>query len=76
MSDFGAASFWPEDLSKEHLMRLEVLAWGRLIIEIVERCDHVKAGSGLLALCQACTSPIVCNRPSMVEALSELRTLL
>jgi hypothetical protein len=69
LGDFGAASFYlPGNPAFE---RLEVLAFGRLIGELLDRCpDEVP---GLRALQARCESPLVKERPSFADVQSALR---
>ena len=72
LSDFGAASFLPER-DAGTMERLDVLAWGILLGELLERChdgapDHVP----LRDLQRACLSPLPAARPIMREALDIL----
>lgn len=69
LSDFGAASFMPASESRR-LQRLDVLAWGLLLGELLERCDA--ASPGAARLCEACTGADPAARPSMADALEAL----
>ncbi len=65
LGDFGAASFYPpEDARFE---KLEVLAFGRLLGELLDRCpDDI---TGLQALANRCQSPEPSARPRFAEML-------
>jgi hypothetical protein len=69
LSDFGAAAFMPADLASG-LKRLEVLAWGLLLGELLDLTDAPPAAAR--AVQAACTAPEVMTRPRMVEALDAL----
>jgi hypothetical protein len=69
LGDFGAASFYPPgELAFE---RLEVLAFGRLLGELLDRCPEEVPG--LRALLARCESPVVGDRPSFADVQSALR---
>lgn len=70
LGDFGAASFYPPHEAR--LERLEVLAFGRLLGEMLDRCD-VELPE-LRALQSRCESPAVPERPGFRELLSALRS--
>jgi len=70
LSDFGAAAFMPADLAPG-LERLEVLAWGLLLGELLDLTDAPPAAAR--AVQDACTAPEVKTRPRMVEALEALQ---
>jgi len=70
LSDFGAAAFMPADLSPG-LERLEVLAWGLLLGELLDLTDAPPAAAR--AVQAACTAPEVMNRPRLIEALDALQ---
>ena len=70
LSDFGAASFLPEG-DDGGLERLEVLAWGRLLGELLD-LSHDDAPPRLRALQAQCTAPRPASRPLMREALDAL----
>ncbi|WP_158916027.1 leucine-rich repeat domain-containing protein [Caulobacter sp. S45] len=76
LSDFGAASFLPSGPQAARLERLEVLAWGRLLSELLDRCDLGPTAADLAALCETCLQPNGNARPSMAAALDALRTHL
>jgi hypothetical protein len=70
LGDFGAASFYPpEDARFE---RIEVLAFGRLLGELLDRCDD--AVPDLRALQSRCESPVLRDRPGFQELQSALRS--
>jgi hypothetical protein len=69
LGDFGAASFYP--LGEPAFERLEILAFGRLFGELLDRCpEHAP---GLRALQARCESPVVGDRPSFADVQSALR---
>lgn len=69
LSDFGAAAFMPADLAPG-LERLEVLAWGLLLGELLDLCDAPPANARAVQM--ACTAPEVMHRPRLIEALDAL----
>ena len=72
LSDFGGASFLP-DGHGDPLGRLDVLAWGRLLGELIERCDDAPSiPASLLDLRRQCTAPKPANRPAMAEIVDVL----
>ena len=70
LSDFGAASSLPAGAG-DPLASLDVLAWGRLLGELLERCDG-EAPAAIRALQADCTQADVAARPSMAQALDVL----
>jgi hypothetical protein len=65
LGDFGAASFYPPD--DVRFEKLEVLAFGRLLGELLDRCpDRI---SGLHALADRCQSPEPSERPRFADLL-------
>ena len=70
LSDFGAASFMPPAQAAD-LEKLDVLAWGLLLGELLDRCGtaDVSAPRRVAALC---TSADPIERPRMAEALDML----
>ncbi len=72
MSDFGAASFMPSEQSAA-LTPLDVLAFGVLLGELVERCDGGPVPAAVIALQQACVRSRPSERPHMTEVLEALR---
>jgi len=67
LSDFGAASSLSAGAG-DPLRRLDVLAWGRLLGELLERCDgEATLPAGLLDLWRRCTAPQPGSRPAMAE---------
>ncbi len=64
LSDFGAASFVP---SGDGLQKLDVLAWGLLLGELLDRCDQ--ASAALRGLQMRCVQPNPAARPDLQEAL-------
>ena len=72
LSDFGAASFLP-DGGCTVLDRLDVLAWGIMFGELLDRCrDRPPADSPLRALLRACLHSVPSQRPHMRDALDTL----
>jgi hypothetical protein len=71
LSDFGAACLLPGGAHGEKLQRLEVLAWGILLGELL---DHgPDAPQSLRDLHGACTHPDPAARPLMAEICEQLR---
>ncbi len=73
LSDFGAASFMPGHQAGA-LARLDVLAWGLLLGELLDR-RAVPAPSALRHLQAACVRPIPSDRPAMAEAVAAMGDL-
>ncbi len=73
LSDFGAASFPPPGHAPA-FRRMDVLAWGILLGELIARCD-VGLPSALDALREVCTQTDVMARPTMAEVLARLRRI-
>jgi len=71
LSDFGAASFMPAHQAAA-LARLDVLAWGLLLGELLDRCETGETDSALRDVQRACVQPNAGARPTMVEALDAL----
>ena len=67
LSDLGGASFLPAGTA---LQRLDVLAWGLLLGELLDRCDAPPPG--LRRLQRQCTDLVPGARPSLAEALDLL----
>jgi hypothetical protein len=65
LGDLGAASFYPPDDAR--FEKLEVLAFGRLLGELLDRCPD--AIPGLQALANRCQSPEPSARPRFAEML-------
>jgi hypothetical protein len=70
LSDFGAACLLPGGAAGAALQRLEVLAWGILLGELLAYCPD--APRGLQDLHRSCTHPDPAARPSMAEACEQL----
>lgn len=70
LGDFGAASFYPPEYAR--LERIEVLAFGRLLGELLDRCDDDLPE--LRALQGRCESPAVGERHGFQELQSALRS--
>jgi hypothetical protein len=70
LSDFGAASFLPGGPG-DRLARLDVLAWGRLLGELLERVEG-EAHDAFQAVRRACENPVPAERPSLREVLEDL----
>lgn len=73
LSDFGAASFLPQG-REEGLERLEVLAWGRLLEELLATSRQT-VSPPIAALAAHCVQPDPRARPSLAEALDALTGL-
>ncbi|WP_246725449.1 leucine-rich repeat-containing protein kinase family protein [Beijerinckia sp. L45] len=72
LSDFGAASFMPTHQSGA-LARCDVLAWGLLLGELLDRCANGEpADSAARQVQRACVQPLPAARPLLVEALDAL----
>ena len=72
LSDFGGASFLP-DGPGDPLRGLDVLAWGLLLGELLERRDDASSiPAGLLDLYRQCTVLQPENRPAMAEVVDTL----
>jgi hypothetical protein len=75
LSDFGAASFTPPR-HRDALERLEVLAWGFLLGELLDRCaPGAPADDPARHLEQACVAVTPAARPSFAEVLTTLDAL-
>lgn len=72
LSDFGAAAFMPRHQAGA-LARLDVLAWGLLLGELLDRCDAPEDTTARRVQ-QACIQPEPAARPALVEALDALMT--
>ncbi len=81
LSDLGAASILPASIlpasippgmAAAALRRLDVLAWGVLLAELLERCDPAPGLEPLLAVQRACVHPEPRSRPDLAEALASL----
>ena len=81
LSDLGAASILPAPMppastpartTAAALRRLDVLAWGVLLGELLQRCDPAPGLEPLLAVQRACTRPEPRSRPDLAEALASL----
>lgn len=70
LSDFGAASPLPPAMPGAALQRLDVLAWGILLGELLNRCPTEPAG--LRALHHQCTDPNPASRPLMADVMDQL----
>ncbi len=71
LSDFGGASFLPAGSAGIGLQRTEVLAWGILLGELLDRCDDLAGHDPLRQLEAQCTASAPASRPSMavIQAL-------
>ena len=67
LSDFGAASFLPPG---DGWQKLDVLAWGILLGELLDRCDHASGAARDVQM--RCVQPDPAARPDLVEALRAL----
>ncbi|WP_419729121.1 leucine-rich repeat-containing protein kinase family protein [Lichenicola sp.] len=70
LSDLGAASFLPDDAVGTALPRTEVLAWGLLLGELLDRC--VDPPENLYELQRECVLLMPSERPVMTEVLSAI----
>lgn len=70
LGDFGAASFYPR--GEPAFERLEVLAFGRLLGELLDLCPA--DAPELRALQARCESPVVLGRPSFADVQSALHS--
>lgn len=70
LSDLGGASFLPAGAAGSALHRLDVLAWGLLLGELLDRCTAPPAG--LRRLQRQCATVEPEARPSLAEALDLL----
>jgi hypothetical protein len=70
LSDFGAAASLPVGENGAGLQRIEVLAWGILLGELLER--SAEASPGLLALHRWCVDPEPAARPLMADVVAAL----
>ena len=70
LSDFGAAASLPPGEDGLALQRIEVLAWGILLGELLARTPE--AAPGLRALHRDCMSPNPSSRPLMAEIVDSL----
>lgn len=70
LGDFGAASFYPGN--EPAFERLEVLAFGRLLGELLDLCPA--AAPELRALQARCENPVVLDRPSFAAVQSALHS--
>jgi hypothetical protein len=68
LGDFGAASFYPP--GEPAYERLEVLAFGRMLGELLDRCDE--SASDWEALAARCQSPRVAERPLFGEIVAAI----
>ncbi|MFM2342100.1 MAG: hypothetical protein RLZZ592_1753 [Pseudomonadota bacterium] len=75
LSDFGAASFLPEDTGlRAGLERLEARAFGLLVEELLQRADDPADArcARLAALREDCLQPEVAKRPDFSEISAQL----
>lgn len=87
LGDFGAATIYGNSSKKEELERMEVLAFGHMIEDLVGLVEHRLDGDdvlsekdgyvieGLNALHYMCTDPIVLERPDFGEVVELLGAL-
>lgn len=73
LGDFGAASSLPGGQAGRALARIETRAFGILLGEVLDRCDHRQ--QALRDLQDACTGPDPSARPEMAEVDGILDTL-
>lgn len=75
LSDFGAASFLPEEAGlRAGLERLEVRAFGLLVEELLQRADDPADArcTRLAALREDCLQPEVARRPDFEDISARL----
>ncbi|KAG0651835.1 volume-regulated anion channel subunit LRRC8A [Hyphodiscus hymeniophilus] len=84
LGDFGAATIYGDHEKREAIERMEILAFGHLIEDLVNLVEHRLDGDevlgekdgyvieGLNALHYKCTNPIVMERPNFEEAVEVL----
>jgi hypothetical protein len=70
LGDFGAASFYPPDDGR--FEKIEVLAFGRLLEELLARCEGGEASTALHQLAARCLSATAGERPRFEEIAGEL----
>ena len=70
LSDFGAASFLPPGHASARLRSTEILAWGLLLGELLDRCSTVSAA--LRELQGQCVQPTPSARPPLRDVLDAL----
>jgi serine/threonine protein kinase len=70
LSDFGAAASLPADEDRVALQRIEVLAWGILFGELLDRSPETDPG--LRALHRHCVHPDPAARPLMADVVAAL----
>ena len=71
LGDLGAASLLPRG-NADALRRLDILAWGVLLGELLERCDPAPGLARLRVVQRACVQPEPRARPELPEALASL----
>ncbi len=69
LGDLGGATFYGGNLPVE---RIEVLAYGHLLAELLERCDDTAALASLREIQQRCKVERVSDRPSFAEICASL----
>lgn len=70
LTDFGAASFMQAQQDRGALAKIEVLAWGLLLGELLDRCPDVPPA--LWKLQRDCVQPALPRRPNLHDALAAL----
>jgi hypothetical protein len=70
LSDFGAAACLPPGDEGRALQRMEVLAWGILLGEVLDRTPE--AAPGLRALQRDCVGPDPAARPVMADVVAAI----
>ena len=76
LSDFGAASFMPLD-DTPGLDRLDVLAWGILLSELLDRATGDSADDGRIeTLISACLASDPAARPRMIDIATRLDAMV
>lgn len=71
LSDFGAASFLPDGGVGQAIMKTDVLAWGVLLGELLDRCSDEL--TKLRDLQRECVQPAPSARPAMADVRDELQ---
>ena len=72
LGDFGAASRIPPGQAGATLEALDVLAWGILAGELLDRAPAGEPNHALDRLCKAATAPRAAARPRFAEILGEM----
>jgi hypothetical protein len=83
LGDFGAASFYDKNdvVIGQSLERLEVMAFGCLLEDMLDRCtlqesyEYYKAVEILRCLQQECLKPVLSQRPGFTEIGERLTSI-